>query len=181
MFRFSRGFNCGTGTYKRSKDIQLAPISTSSYPRLGGLGSRDRVSISNFSEVHKSQVDCPTRYGCPFLITLHLMFQSAPILFPTAWCPHSGPRAGRKRFNCGTGTYKRSKDIQLAPISTSSYPRLGGFNCGTGTYKRSKDIQLAPISTSSYPRLGGEGNFQEQPIKTRYLGHVTGYQPIRDQ
>eukprot|EP00116_Pleurobrachia_bachei_P016835 sb/3477097/ len=40
-----------------------------------------------------------------------------------------------------------------------------------------------PSLTLHHVRLGwwGETEISKQPIRTRYLGHVTGYQPIKDQ
>ena len=35
--------------------------------------------------------------------------------------------------------------------------------------------KITELPTSQYSMIG------KQPIRTRYLGHVTGYQPIRDQ
>ena len=38
----------------------------------------------------------------------------------------------------------------------------------------------SPLLSSSSERRGKFGS-SNQPIRTRYLGHVTGYQPIRDE
>ena len=45
-------------------------------------------------------------------------------------------------------------------------------------------VVLSPCSVFTDPGRGIRGRYQEptkQPITTRYLSHVTGYQPIRDK
>ena len=44
------------------------------------------------------------------------------------------------------------------------------------TRARDKDTFIFQITLVQEPT-----EFRKQPIRTRYLGHVTGYQPIRDQ
>eukprot|EP00116_Pleurobrachia_bachei_P018827 sb/3479089/ len=50
--------------------------------------------------------------------------------------------------------------------------------CKVGFYVMSDEGNGRKLG-SSYREREREGG--KQPIRTRYLGHVTGYQPIRDQ
>eukprot|EP00116_Pleurobrachia_bachei_P015669 sb/3475931/ len=40
---------------------------------------------------------------------------------------------------------------------------------------------ILKLATVCSDRVGGARQITKQPIRTRYLGHVTGYQPIWDQ
>ena len=56
----------------------------------------------------------------------------------------------------------------------SSIPRVSVPQC---YHQCDQDVSYCP----AYKTNQQEGNVSKQPIRARYLGHVTGYQPIRNQ
>eukprot|EP00116_Pleurobrachia_bachei_P016258 sb/3476520/ len=67
------------------------------------------------------------------------------------------------------------------------YPPLNPQNTHVLNLKPSRSKIFSRIPSPGSVRQGNGNMYQEptetskQPIRTRYLGHVTGYQPIRDR
>eukprot|EP00116_Pleurobrachia_bachei_P011964 sb/3472226/ len=82
-------------------------------------------------------------------------------------------------------TNKRSLNLSFPPYSLVTHIIDNTVHTHNHTHTKSNQIHTTPTKLSniilSCTLSNTAQKASKQPIRTRYLGHVTGYQPIRDQ
>eukprot|EP00116_Pleurobrachia_bachei_P001577 sb/3461839/ len=158
------------------------------YTRLGVfyLSSKFQVSISSGSEVTEGSTGCVciSRCGVPFHQQerpTELNNQSEHSLFRSRdWLS-----ANQDPYLVGSLLYILTYRLQMIYLSVLQEPtdtRLVISQSGTSFPYSVGDMDTGKVLSISLCTLGNwKWETSKQPIRTRYLGHVTGYQPIRDQ